>query len=217
MKIEKRILRVDLGTGNIGPETIPEDWVLDYFGCKGLGLRYLIEEVPKGTDPLSEENRLIFMSGLMTGTIVPLSNKIAVITKSPATNGLTDGSMGGHMAAELKYAGYDGIIIQGKASQPVYLLIDNDRLELREAKDLWGKGSLETETLLRKTLGQEFRICSIGPAGENLVPFACINSELYRQSGRGGVGAVMGSKNLKAIAVHGSGDVEVPNAKGLIR
>lgn len=217
MILEKRILRIDLGKGNIKTEAIPEDWVLKYFGCKGLGLRYLIGEVQKGTDPLSEANRLIFMDGLMAGTMVPLSNKIAVITKSPATRGLVDGSMGGHMAAELKYAGYDGIIFQGKAPHPVYLLIDNDRVELRDAKDLWGKGCHETEVLLHNILSREFKVCSIGPAGENLVPFACITSELYRQSGRGGVGAVMGSKNLKAIIVRGRGDVKVPNVKGLMK
>jgi len=157
------------------------------------------------------------MDGLMVGTIVPLSNKIAVITKSPATQGLTDGSMGGRMAARLKYAGYDGIILQGKAHQPVYLMIDNNRVEIRDARDLWGKGCHETEVMLRKTLGREFTICSIGPAGENLIPFACITSDLYRQSGRGGVGAVMGSKNLKAIAVRGTGDVRVPDIKNLMK
>lgn len=217
MKLEKQILRVDLTTGDIRREAIPEDWVFKYFGCKGLGLRYLIGEVPKGTDPLSEANRLIFMNGLMAGTIVPLSNKIAVITKSPATHGLTDGSMGGAMAAELKYGGYDGIVLEGKAPQPVYLLINNDQVELRDARDFWGKGCHETEVSLHRTLGQDFKVCSIGPAGENLIPFACITTELYRQSGRGGVGAVMGSKNLKAIAVCGSRDVRVPNAKGLMK
>jgi aldehyde:ferredoxin oxidoreductase len=217
MRLEKRILRVNLGTGGISTEAIPEDWVLKYFGCKGLGLRYLIEEVPKGTDPLSEENRLIFMDGLMAGTIVPNSNKIAVITKSPATQGLTDGSMGGAMAAELKYAGYDGIVLEGKASRPVYLLINNNQVELCDAMNLWGRGCHETEVSLHAILGRDFKVCSIGPAGENLVPFACITSELYRQSGRGEVGAVMGSKNLKAIVVRGSGDVEVPDVKGLMK
>lgn len=217
MSLEKRVLRVHLGTGDIREEPIPKDWILKYLGCKGLGLRYLMEEVPKGIDPLSEGNRLIFMNGLMAGTIVPLSNKIAVITKSPATQGLVDGSMGGHMAAELKYAGYDGIVLEGKASRPVYLLIDNDKVEIRNATGLWGKGCYATEVSLHENLGREFKICSIGPAGENLVPFACITSELYRQSGRGGVGAVMGSKNLKAIAIRGTGDVRVSDAKGLMK
>jgi aldehyde:ferredoxin oxidoreductase len=217
MSLGKRILRIRLGTGKVQTEVIPEDRVLKYLGCKGLGLRYLIEEAPRGTDPLSERNPLIFMNGLMAGTIVPLSNKIAVITKSPATQGLVDGSMGGHVAAELTYAGYDGIIFEGKASSPAYLAIDNEKVELRDARDLWGKGCFQTEALLKERLGRDFKICSVGPAGENRIPFACITSELYRQCGRGGVGAVMGSKNLKAIAIRGTGDVKVRDAESLMK
>ncbi|MQL50719.1 aldehyde ferredoxin oxidoreductase [Desulfofundulus thermobenzoicus] len=210
------ILRVNLTTGKIDCEELNRSWAQKYLGGKGLGIKYLYEELPAKLAPLSPDNKIILMTGPFTGTIVPCSGKLAVITKSPATGTILDCSIGGHFAGELKYSGYDAVIIEGKASQPSYLYIEDGRVEIRHAGSLWGKGTHDTEYALKEELGEDAKILSIGPAGENLVPMACITSELYRQAGRGGVGAVMGSKNLKAVAVKGSGSVKVKNMKLLM-
>lgn len=153
------------------------------------------------------------MTGPFTGTALPCSGKLAVITKSPATGTILDCSIGGHFAGELKFAGYDAVILEGKAYKPSYLYIEDDKVEIWDASSLWGQGAQETELALRGIIDDEVKVLAIGPAGENLVPMVCITSEFYRQAGRGGVGAVMGSKNLKAIAVKGSDGVSVPNMK----
>jgi len=158
---------------------------------------------------------MIFMTGPFTGTLVPCSGKLAISTKSPASGTILDCSIGGHFAGELKYAGYDAVIVEGKAKEPVYLWIENDRVEIRSADEVWGKGTHETEFSLKNSHGLDVKVLAIGPAGENMVSMACISSELYRQAGRGGVGAVMGSKNLKAIVVRGTGGVAVANHKEL--
>ncbi len=206
------VLRVNLSTGKTAKEPLNKEWARNYLGGKGLSIKYLYEELKAGTDPLSPENKLILMTGPTTGTIVPNSGKLAIAAKSPATGTILDCSIGGHFAPELKYAGYDAVIIEGKAKAPVYLFIEDDLVELRSARELWGKGAHETEHIIAETLGDVITM-AIGPAGENLLPMACISSELYRQAGRGGIGAVMGSKNLKAIAVWGSGGIEIPNIR----
>ncbi len=208
------VLRIDLSTGKSTVEELNRKWAEEYLGGKGLALKYLYEELPAGLDPWSAENKLILMTGPLTGTIVPNSGKLAVAAKSPATGTVLDCSIGGHFAPELKYAGYDAVIIEGKAKNPVYLFIEDNRVELRSAAGLWGKGAHETEHLVADTLGDVVTL-AIGQAGENLLPIACISSELYRQAGRGGIGAVMGGKNLKAIAVRGSGGVDAPNIRKL--
>jgi aldehyde:ferredoxin oxidoreductase len=206
------VLRVNLGTGKAVKEPLNKEWARDYLGGKGLSIKYLYEELKPGIDPLSPENKLILMTGPTTGTIVPNSGKLAIAAKSPATGTILDCSIGGHFAPELKFAGYDAVIIEGKAKNPVYLFIEDDLVELRSARELWGKGAHETEHIIAETLGDVVTM-AIGPAGENLLPMACISSELYRQAGRGGIGAVMGSKNLKAIAVWGSGGIEMPDIR----
>jgi aldehyde:ferredoxin oxidoreductase len=147
----------------------------------------------------------------MTGTTVPCSGKLAIAGKSPATGTICDCSIGGHSALNIKYAGYDAIILEGSLDKPGYLLIENDKVSFEDASSLWGKGSHDAETALIEQYGHDYSVLSIGPAGENLCTMACINSDYYRQAGRGGMGAVMGSKNLKAIVVRGTGGVKIPN------
>ena len=213
MSYTGKILRVNLTTGHSQVEELNKQWAVDYIGGKGLGIKYLYEELAPGVDPLSPDNKLILMTGVFTGTIIPLSGKLAIITKSPATGTILDCSIGGHFAAELKYAGYDAVILEGKATKPSYLYIEDKIVEIRDASELWGQGAQETELILREKINEEIKALAIGPAGENLVTMSCITSEFYRQAGRGGVGAVMGSKNLKAIAVRGSVSISVPNIK----
>lgn len=212
MAYTNKVLRVDLTTGKATTEPLNMEWARDYLGGKGLSIKYLYEELKPGIDPLAAENKLILMTGPLTGTIVPNSGKLAIASKSPATGTILDCSIGGHVAAELKYAGYDAVIIEGKAKEPVYLMIDDEKIELHNAVPLWGKGAHETEHLLTEKLGDVITL-AIGPAGENLLTTACISSELYRQAGRGGIGAVMGSKHLKAIVVRGTGGLKINNIR----
>jgi aldehyde:ferredoxin oxidoreductase len=210
MSYRWQILRVNLSTGIASKEPLNKMWAEQYFGGRGLGAKYLYEELPKGVGALSPENKLVFATGPLSGTIVPCSGKLAVISKSPATGAIVDSSIGGTFASKLKYAGYDLLIIEGQAGGPVYLEINDDRVEIHDAKHLWGKGISETEKVLKGTNGHEKAVLSIGPAGENLLTFACAGSE-NRQAGRGGIGAVMGSKKLKAIVCSGSKDLSVPD------
>ncbi|TET26871.1 MAG: aldehyde ferredoxin oxidoreductase [Dehalococcoidia bacterium] len=217
MSYRWKVLRVNLSNGSVDTEPLNKEWTEKYFGGRGLGAKYLYEELKGGVEPLSPANKLILTTGPFTGTIVPCSGKLAITTKSPATGGLLDCSIGGHFASQLKFAGYDVLIIEGQAKGPVYLLIEDDKVEIRKANHLWSKGIFETESKLNEEHGVNARILSIGPAGENLVPFACIGSELYRQAGRGGVGSVMGSKKLKAIVCSGSKSVSVPDMPRLLK
>ena len=159
---------------------------------------------------MSPDNVLILATGPLTGTIVPCSGKLEIVSKSPATGAIVDSSIGGTFASELKLAGYDLLIISGKAKNPVYLVIKDDKMEMLNAEHLWGKGIVETESTLHEKYGTDVSVLGIGPAGENLVTFSCIGSE-KRQAGRGGLGAIMGSKKLKAIVCAGSQDISVPN------
>ena len=204
-----KILRVNLTTGEIHKEPYPEDVARDLLGGRGMGIYTLWNEVPAGADPLGPENKLIASSGILSGLLVPGAGKMDWTCKSPQTGGYASSSVGGHLTSEMKYAGYDSIILEGISPKPVYLFIDDDTVELRDAADLWGKGSMTVEEMLKERLGEDFQIATIGPGGENLVKYACITTDYGRQAGRGGVGAVMGSKKLKAIAVHGTGTVHV--------
>lgn len=208
---KNNILRIDLSAKKTLEETLNMKWAKQYIGGKGLGIKYLYEELKPGINPISPENKLILMTGPLTGTVVPNSGKLAIISRSPATGTILDCSIGGHVALELKYAGFDAVIIEGAMDEPSYIYIEDNKVELLSAKDLWGKGSHETEDLLLNKHGRDSKVLSIGPAGENLLGMACINTDYYRQAGRGGIGAVMGSKNLKAIVIKGSGSVEVPD------
>jgi aldehyde:ferredoxin oxidoreductase len=209
-----RILRINLSTGKITKETTPANLARDFIGGRGFGAYFLYKEVPKGTDPLGPENKLIISSGPMSGLMIPGAGKCDFTTKSPLTGGYASASMGGHFTAELKYAGLDSIILEGISTKPVYLYIDDDKIELRDAAEFWGKGTIAVEKEFKEKFGEEFQVAVIGPGGENVVPYACINHDFGRQAGRGGVGAVMGVKKVKAIVIHGTSSIPVADSKG---
>ena len=205
-------LFVDLTNETIETKEIPNDWAEQYTGQKGLGTRILMEDFDPKTDPLASDNKLVLTSSIMAGTIVSCSAKMAITTKSPQTGTITDGSIGGHAGAELKFAGYDAIEIVGKSDDLCYLYLDPDHAEIRRAPELKGLGTFETEKQIKLLCDdKQVKVLANGPAGENLVPYSCISTERYRQLGRGGIGAVFGSKNLKAIAIRGWLDVHVPD------
>ena len=198
------ILRVNLSTGKITKSPTPEELARDYVGGRGFGAYFLYKEVPKGADPLGPDNKLIASSGPLSGLMIPGAGKCDFACKSPLTGGYASASLGGLFTAEIKYAGLDSIILEGASSKPVYLFIDDDKIELRDAAMLWGKGAITVETELKEKLGDEFQIACIGPAAENGVLYAHINHDFGRQAGRGGVGTVMGAKKIKAIAIRGT-------------
>lgn len=216
MGYKNTVLRVNLSTGKVTKEGLDQEWAGLFYGGKGLGMKYLYEELQPGIDPLSADNKIFLVTGPFTGTIAPCSGKLSVATKSPANGAVLDCSVGGNIAGEIKYAGYDMVVLEGRAEKPVYLLIQDDLVSLEDATGLWGKGTRDTELgLVERHSGG--KVLSIGPAGENMVPFACLTSELYRQAGRGGAGAVFGSKNLKAVVVRGTGGVSVQDMPGLLK
>ena len=196
-----KYLSIDLSTGEATEGTLDPKLAEEYVGGKGMGLKLLTDLAPT-VDPLSPDNPLIFVTGPLTGTMVQTSARSALVTKSPLTNGFLDSHVGGHFGPALKRAGYDYLLITGKAVGPVYLHVTEKGCEILDAGNLWGKGIFDTEKALREK-HPGTRVASIGPAGENMVLFACIGCDLYRQFGRGGAGAVMGSKNLKAVVVGG--------------
>ena len=213
-----KLLRVNLTTGESSVENIPEPWLRDYIGGRGLADRYLFEELDPTVDPLSPENKLMFATGPLTGTPAPCGARYMVVTKGALTGAITTSNSGGHWGPELKFAGYDLLLLEGKAPKPCYLFIYDDLVEVRDASHLWGKTVPETEDGLRKELGiPALRVACIGPAGENLVKFACIMNDKHRAAGRSGVGTVMGSKNLKAIAVRGTKGVEVSDPEAFMK
>ena len=213
-----KILKVDLSSGSISEMQTPVEWVELYTGQKGLGSRILMEDVKPDTDPLSPENKVVLSTSIMGGTIVACSAKLAMTTKSPLSGTISDGSVGGQTGAELKYAGFDAVDISGKAEKLSYLYITDKKVEIRDADFLKGLGTFSVDAKLKEEIGdEELKVLSIGPAGENLIPYSCVSSEKYRQLGRGGIAAVMGSKNLKAIAIRGKMDVTVHDLEGLLK
>ncbi|MBL8449033.1 MAG: aldehyde ferredoxin oxidoreductase family protein [Dechloromonas sp.] len=205
MSWNRKILRVNLTAGTCTPEPLNMKWADEYLGSRGLGTKYLYEETDPKVDPLSPENKMIMATGPLTGTMASTGGRYTVITKGPLTNAIACSNSGGFFGAEMKFAGWDMIIFEGKSPKPVYLYVENDTAELRDASHLWGKTCWETEEMI-KTAHQDpqIRVSSIGRAGENLVLFSCIVNDLHRAAGRSGVGAVMGSKNLKAVALRGT-------------
>jgi aldehyde:ferredoxin oxidoreductase len=203
------ILRVNLTDGKVTRELTPAQLARDFIGGRGFGVYFLFKEVPVHADPLGPDNKLIISTGPLSGMLAPGGGKCDWTTKSPLTGGYADASMGGHFTAEMKYAGLDTIILEGASPKPVYLFIDNDKVQLLDASDLWGKGAIDIEVHFKHKYGEEYQVAAIGPGGENQVLYACINHDFGRQAGRGGVGAVMGSKKLKAIVLHGSKSVQV--------
>jgi aldehyde:ferredoxin oxidoreductase len=204
-----KVLRVNLTTGEITKEELKEEMAKDYIGGVGFGLKYLYDEVPGGVDPLGEDNKMIFAPGPLSGTSSPCTSRMSVVTKSPLTGVVGASTSGGHFPVELKFAGYDALIVEGKSEKPVYIHINNDQVKIRKADMIWGMETFDTQSFLKHHLkDQQLRTACIGPAGENLSKMACIINE-RRAFGRKGVGAVMGSKNLKAIAVRGTGAVQI--------
>ncbi len=212
-----KLLRVDLTAGSVEWEEIPAAVLRDYVGSRGFGIRYLRAEVDPGCDPLGPENRLIFSTGPLTGTRAPTGARYVVTTKSPLTGVLTCSNSGGFFPAALKRAGVDVIVFQGRSAEPVYLWIEDGRAELRPAGHLWGLTTHRTTDELLAAHGPDVRVACIGPAGENRVRFASIMNDRDRAAGRSGVGAVMGSKNLKAVAVRGGGRVRLHDPEGFDR
>lgn len=201
-----RILEIDLSEEKVEVYPIDYEVVENYIGGRGYAASILYQRIKPGINPLSPENLLIFSTGPLTGL---LPSKYAVVTKSPLTNLYLDSFGGGHFGPEMKFAGYNALIIKGRAEKPSYIWIRDEHVEIRDGAHLWGKGCFETERLIKKSLGEDVKVASIGQAGERLVKFACITNDTYRQAGRGGTGAVMGSKNLKAIAIKGSGYIDI--------
>ncbi len=205
-----RILRVNLTDLRVSVEPLKEEYVKKFLGGTGIAAKILYDELDPHVDPLSPSNKLVFMTGPLTGTLAPGCGRFVIASKSPLTGIWGESGSAGYWGPELKFAGYDGIILDGKAENPTYLWLNNENVELRDAKHLWGKDTIETENKLRSELKEpRSRIVTIGPAGERLAKIACIVSDGGGVAGRCGLGAVMGSKNLKAIAVRGTGRVEV--------
>ena len=203
------IIRVDLAKGTIKKEPLNLKYAHDYVGARGLGSKYLCEEVDPKVDPLGPDNKLIFMTGPLTGTAAGCGGRYQVVAKAPLTGTIGAANSGGHFGPELKFAGYDGIIFEGVSEKPVYLYIKDELVELRDAAGLWGKTVYETTDLLNEACGDSFRVACIGPAGENGCLFSGVMNDKHRAAGRGGMGAVMASKKLKAVAVRGAGSVKV--------
>ncbi|MHB8917459.1 MAG: aldehyde ferredoxin oxidoreductase N-terminal domain-containing protein, partial [Desulfocucumaceae bacterium] len=205
-----QILRVDLSAGKINKVKTTGEFAGNFIGGRGLSSYFLWKEVGPGVGPYDPENLLIFAPGPLNGTPLPSSGRLTVAAKSPMTGALGDANGGGFWSPELKWAGYDGIVIRGKSHRPVYLWIDDDSVCVRDASHLWGKTVEETNQLIKEELDDEdVRIACIGPGGERLVRYACIITDGEGAAGRCGIGAVMGSKMLKAIAVRGTKGVKI--------
>ncbi len=210
-----KILRVNLTEGTTSVEELDAALAARYIGGRGFASKVLMDEIDPKIDALSPENKLIVATGPLTGTPTPTGGRYMVITKSPLTDTVASSNSGGFWGAALKHAGYDHIIVEGKSDKPVYLNIVDDQVEIKDASNLWGKVVSETTDLLVDVHGAKTKVLTIGPAGEKLSRMAAIMNDKDRAAGRSGVGAVMGSKNLKAIAVNGTGTVEIADPEGL--
>ena len=198
-----KILRVDLSGEKTRVQALDPKVAREYLGGRGLGIYYMNREVDPTCDPFSPENLLIMSTGPLTGTRAPTGGRYMITTKSPLTGAITCSNSGGKFPTELKKAGFDAVIISGKAHSPLYLYIDNEKAELRPAGHLWGKTVPETVDAVLSETHEKARVACIGPGGENRVLFAAVMNDRHRAAGRSGVGAVMGAKNLKAVVVQG--------------
>ena len=214
-----KILHIDLSNSKIHVEDLNEEWARQFIGGSGLGAKFLYEMTDERTNPLGPENPLIFMTGPFTGTSVPLSGRHAVVSRSPLTGIFGESDVGGTWGANLKKAGFDGIIITGKSEKPIYLWVRDGKWEIRNASHLWGKDTYEVDPILKGETHEKAVVSTIGQAGENLVSLAAIMTDGKdgRAAGRCGMGAVMGSKNLKAIVVYGTGNVSVFDPESVAR
>ena len=212
-----KILRVDLTAGTCTGEPLNTEWAEQYLGQRGLASKYLYEEMDPAVDALDPGNVLIFATGPLTGTMAPTAGRYSVVTKGALTGAIACSNSGGKVGAEIKIAGWDLVIIKGKSPKPVYLHIHDDQAELRDAGHLWGRSVWEIEPAIKAELGDpEIKVASIGRAGEEGVRFACVVNDLHRAAGRSGVGAVMGSKNLKAVAARGTKGVTAHDGKAFM-
>ncbi|MGB9730325.1 MAG: aldehyde ferredoxin oxidoreductase N-terminal domain-containing protein [Thermoprotei archaeon] len=193
---------IDLTERRVEYDEVCEEDARKYIGGRGLGVKYVYDINPKA-DPFSPENPHALMVGPLTGSLVPLSGRLASVTRSPLTGTITDSHVGGYVGAALKWAGFDGIVMTGISDKPVYLLVKDGVVKIEDATSLWGRGTLEVTKLLKSKYGEEAKVFAIGPAGERKVRFASIIHDGGRASGRGGTGAVMGSKRVKAVVVVG--------------
>ncbi|HEY0836860.1 MAG TPA: aldehyde ferredoxin oxidoreductase family protein [Azospirillum sp.] len=205
-----KILRVNLTAGTCKSEPLNMEWAQKYLGSRGLGTKYLCEEIDPKVDPLSPDNKMIFATGPLTGTMASTGGRYTVITKGALTNAIACSNSGGFFGNELKNAGWDMIIFEGRSPKPVYLYVENGEAKLLPADDLWGTSVWHTEEAIKaKHQDPQIRVSSIGVSGEKGVKYACIVNDLHRAAGRSGVGTVMGSKNLKAVAVRGTLGVKI--------
>ncbi len=212
-----KILHADLTTGELEVEQPGEEFYRRYMGGSALGLYYLLQESAPGIDPLGPENVLVLALSVLTGAPISGQSRMTAVAKSPLTDAVGDSQAGGFFPAEMKFSGFDAFVIKGRAEKPVYLWVHNGEAELRPAEHLWGKITGEAEALIREELDDKrIEIAQIGPAGENLVRFAAIMNMSNRANGRTGMGAVMGSKNLKAVAVRGKNRPELADRRGVI-
>ena len=213
MSYMNKWIHIDLSTGNFETGELDKKLLEKYIGAKGLGFA-LLDKIAPNPEPLSEENPLIFITGPFTGTKIQTSARTTLVTKSPLTNSIHDSHCGGNFGPAIKRAGYDYIVITGKSEKPVYLYISDEKVEILDAADLWGKGIFFTnDELINRHRGTNPRVAAIGPAGENLSRMACIGVDKHRQFGRGGTGAVMGSKKLKALVVDGNAKIKYYDEK----
>jgi len=204
-----KILRINLTTSEIVEEPISEKDAEMFLGGNGLATKYLFDELDKGVDPLGPDNKLIIMTGPLTGTLSPSSGRFSAVAKSPLTDLWGSSNSGGKWGRDLKRSGFDGIIVEGMANKPVYLVIDDGKAVLKDAEHLWGQGVKETTRVIKEEVGRRFNVACIGVGGENMVKYAAIMNDVHRTLGRCGLGAVMGSKRLKAITVTGSHKIEL--------
>lgn len=211
------ILRVNLTEGTVKKEALNMDAAKDFLGCRGLGTYYYTKEVAPGVDPLGPENNLIFAAGPLTGTMGTSTGRYEVVTRAPLTGTLAASNSGGYWGPELKYAGYDMIIFEGKSEKPVYLDIYNSKVVLKDASDLWGLDVPKTTAAILAKSDPDAKVACIGPAGENMVLMAAIMNDEHRAAGRSGVGAVMGSKKLKAVVVRGTNGVKIGDKEKFLK
>ncbi|HKL13051.1 MAG TPA: aldehyde ferredoxin oxidoreductase family protein, partial [Halanaerobiales bacterium] len=210
--INGKILKIHLGNKSYEIEDKDENFYRKYIGGRGIALYYMHKEISDNIDAFSPKNLLIFAAGLLTGVPGPAIPRYTVCAKSPLTDGFGESEAGGYWGPELKRAGFDAIIIKGKAEKPLYLFVKDGKVEFKEAKNIWGKETGEVEDIIKEELGDnKIKIAQIGPGGENMVRYANITNELRHYNGRTGLGGVMGSKNLKAIAVRGTKKLKLAN------
>lgn len=211
------VLRIDLSNGTSTTEPLNMEWADKYLGQRGLASKYLVEEVDPKTDPLGPDNKMIMATGPLTGTCASTGGRYSVITKGPLTGAIACSNSGGYFGAELKFAGWDMVIFEGQSPKPVYVTIFDDEVQIRDAGDLWGKSVWDADKQIKAAhQDQMIHVAAIGVAGENEVLYSCIVNDLHRAAGRSGVGAVMGNKNLKAVAVRGTGGVKVKDFKAFL-